>query len=283
MKISFKFKNMKTAFIFILITAIFYTTGMALNPSRTYKQKPDKYNMEYEEVKVKTNDGTAELNVWDFPCKSLKTTKLILILHSGEGNMADYLRRVDQFRSDYNVVIFDYRGYGESSEFEIDNNMYIYPHFQDDVETMIDYCRKQHTATFNLYGWGIGGGLALGVGYQRNEIKKIIADTPFLSMEDLEERFESWDEPMEVPFAGYDKKNEPQYALDNAPGKNLQQIKLIIGSNDILFTMADMKKLQAKSKLINKNVYVVENPDRKDNFRVDKSAYYKVVSEFLKM
>jgi hypothetical protein len=28
----------------------------------------------------------------------------------------------------------------------------------------------------------------------------IIADTPFLSMEDLETRFESWDEPMEVPF-----------------------------------------------------------------------------------
>ena len=35
--------------------------------------------------------------------------------------------------------------------------------------------------------------------------RRIIADTPFLSMEDLEERFESWDEPMDVPFAGYDR------------------------------------------------------------------------------
>lgn len=273
---------MKTAFIFILFTAICSTTTLALNPSRTYQQKPEKYNMTYKEVKVKTNDGAAELNVWDFPSKS-KTTKLILMIHNGEGNMGDYLRRIDQFRSEYNVVIFDYRGYGESSEFEIDNNMFIYPHFQDDVKTMIDYCRKQHTATFNLYGWGIGGGLALGIGYRRNEIKKIIADTPFLSMEDLEYRFEDWDAPMEVPFAGYDKMHEPQYTLNNTPGKNLQQVKLIIGSNDILFNKADMKNLQAKSKLVNKKVYVVENPNRRDNFSVDKSAYSKVILEFLKL
>lgn len=273
---------MKTAFIFILFIAICSTTTLALNPSKTYKQKPEKYNMNYKEVKVKTNDEIAELNVWDFPSKS-KTTNLILMIHNGEGNMGDYLRRIDQFRSEYNVVIFDYRGFGESSEFEIDNNLYIYPHFQNDVETMINYCRKNHTGIFNLYGWGIGAGLALGIGYQRNEIKKIIADTPFLSMEDLEERFESWDEPMEVPFAGYDKRYEPQYTLNTVPGENLQQVKLIIGSNDILFKKADMKMLKDKSKLINKNVYIVENPDRKDNFRVDKSAYSKVILEFLKL
>ena len=32
--------------------------------------------------------------------------------------------------------------------------------------------------------------------------KGIIADTPFLSIEDLENRFSEWDEPMEVPFTG---------------------------------------------------------------------------------
>ena len=57
----------------------------ALNPSRTYKQKPEKYNMEYVEKKVKTNDGAAELTVWDFPCKSKKTTAAVLVAHSGEG------------------------------------------------------------------------------------------------------------------------------------------------------------------------------------------------------
>lgn len=275
--------QLRTTYIFILFTVLFSTTALSLNPSRTYKQRPEKYNMEYKEVKVKTEDG-AELNVWNFPCKNTKTTNLILIAHNGEGNMGDYLQRVDLFRSEYNVVIFDYRGYGESSEFEIDRNMFIYPHFQNDMEAMFDYCRKQHAQTFNVYGWGIGGGLVFGVGYSRPETKKIIADTPFLSMEDLENRFESWDEPMEVPFAGYDKRNEPLYSLENAPGKFLQSVKLIIGSNDYLFSAEDLKNLRAKNKtatsLINKDIYVVENPDRKDNFKINKEAYTKVVLDF---
>lgn len=272
-------KKILSLFLFLLAGTTF---AFALNPSRTYKQRPEKYNMEYKEVKVKTNDGLAELNVWDFPCKSTNTTKLVLIAHNGEGNMADYLRRIDQFRSEYNVVIFDYRGFGESSEFEIDNNMYIYPHFQDDYETMLDYCRKTHVSTFHLYGWGIGGGLALGIGYNRPETRRIIADTPFLSMEDLEERFSDWDEPMEVPFAGYEKRFEPIYALEGTPAKNIEGIKIIIGSNDLLFKPEDMEvfaKLQKK--IVDKDIYVVENPDRKDNFRVDKSEYFRTISEFL--
>jgi len=273
---------MKTPIIALLLTLLISGAVNALNPSRTYKQKPEKYNMKYEAKKVKTNDGNAELNSWYFPAKE-KTTNLILIAHNGEGNMADYLKRVDAFLSTHNVVIFDYRGYGESSEFEIDNNMYIYPHFQDDLETMIDHCRKEHVQTFSLYGWGIGGGLTLGIGYGRTEIKKIIADTPFLSMEDLEERFESWDEPMEVPFAGYEKANEAKTAVTEAPGKNLTGVKLIVGSNDILFTTEDYKTLQKSSpKMINGDIYVVENPDRKDNFTIDNEAYTKVVLGFLK-
>ena len=80
--------------LFTLLVAIFMASStFALNPSRTYKQLPDKYNMKYEARKIKTNYGDAELNVWYFPANK-KTTNLVLIAHSGEGNMADYHRRV---------------------------------------------------------------------------------------------------------------------------------------------------------------------------------------------
>jgi pimeloyl-ACP methyl ester carboxylesterase len=259
-----------------LVGTTFVGEAAALNPSRTYKQKPDKFNMEYKEHKVRTNDGAATLVAWHFRAKK-KSASTVLVAHSGEGNMADYLRRVDTLRAEHNVVIFDYRGFGESSEFEIDKNMYVYPHFQDDMASMIDHTRKTHSASFNIYGWGIGGGLALGVGFGRPEAKAIVADTPFFSMEDLEERFSSWDTPMEVPFAGYEKRFEPHSTLDGAPGKNLKKITLIVGSNDRVYKLADMQALQSKNKvtrkLIDKDIFVVENPDRKDNFRVAKAAY----------
>ena len=196
-------KSAKFLFILSLISVVSSGFLFALNPSKEYKQLPDKFNMIYEETKVTTSDG-ALLTVWYFPA-NIKTTRLVLISHNGEGNMADYLRKVDQFTSiGLNVVTFDYRGFGTSSEFKIDNNMYIYPHFQDDMKAMIDHCRKNHVAKFYMYGWGIGAGLSLGIGYNRPEVLKIIADSPFLSMEDLEARFSKSDAPMEVPFAGYD-------------------------------------------------------------------------------
>ena len=55
----------------------------------------------------------------------------------------------------YKVVTYDYRGFGESSEFEIDNNMYIYPHFQDDMKAMIDFCRQQFVQTFEICMAGV--------------------------------------------------------------------------------------------------------------------------------
>jgi len=276
--------NISKMLLFALLVSIVAGVGAAsaLNPSKTYSQRPEQLNMDYKEAKVRTNDGNATLNVWDVAAKT-KATSTVLLLHSGEGNMGDYLGRVDQFISNgYNVVIFDWRGFGESSEFEIDNNMYLYPHFQDDMASMIDYCRKNHSATFDLYGWGIGGGLALGVGWHRPEAKRIVADTPFHSMEDLEERFSSWDEPMEVPFAGYETRHEPKPALATAPGKNLAGVLLIIGSNDMLFSVADMNALHAlNKKIVDKEILVVENPDRKDNFRVDKAAYFNRIKAFL--
>ncbi len=264
----------------LTLSILFPVLCLALNPSRTYKQLPDKYNLSYEAHKVKTEDGV-ELNAWFFPAKT-KTTQLILISHNGEGNMADYLRRVDQFVSlGYNVITYDYRGFGESAEFEIDNNMYIYPHFQDDLTAMIDFCRQQYVQNFHLYGWGIGAGLSLGIGYNRAEVRKIIADTPFLSMEDLENRFEDWDEPMEVPFAGYEKRYEPEFCVDAEP-TGPKAVLLILGSNDSLFKTQDLKVLQGKQKKVFiAPIYVVENPDRKDNFQIDRAAYMQTVKAFL--
>lgn len=252
----------------------------ALNPSRTYKQKPEKYKMEYKEAKIKTNDGKAELNTWYFPSKE-KTTKLILISHNGEGNMGDYLRRVDQFTSiGYNVMAYDYRGFGESSAFEIDNDKYIYPHFQDDLETMMDYCSKQHATGFDVYGWGIGAGLSLGIGWNRTDINKIIADTPFLSMEDLELRFSSWDKPMKVPTE-YEKKYEPVHALGKPFAGKSKEVFLIIGSDDKLFSQKDMAKLKEQGGKVIQDIFVVENPDRKDNFQINMKNYMSKVSQFL--
>jgi hypothetical protein len=273
-------KFFNAVFTLLILSAIISSPLFALNPSTTYAQLPSKFNMVYNEFSVDASDG-ARLNAWYFP-GNVKTTKLILMCHNGEGNMADYMRKVDMFTSHgYNIVIFDYRGFGKSSKFNIDKNMFIYPQFQDDVLSMIRYCSKTYSSNISLYGWGIGAGLALGIGVHHPDVQFIIADTPFLSMEDLEKKFSSWDTPMQVPFAGYDKQNEPIYGLDYKIGKSIRKVLIILGSNDKIMKLDDMKKLQAKAKNLIEDINIVTNPDNIDNFLVDKAAYGNTIFKFL--
>jgi len=271
---------MKSIILSLLLLPI-VTSCFALNPSRTYKSTPEKFGMRYQNHKVKTTDG-AELNSWYF-LAPYKTNKLLLISHNGEGNMGNYLRRVDVFvNAGFDVLIYDYRGYGNSSEFEIDPSMYIYPHFQMDLISMIQFCERTLPGELYLYGWGIGAGLSLGVGFNQLNIIKIIADTPFLSLEDLEPRLAGLEIPLEVPEAGYQKRHQPTLAFERASPGKLKSVYLMIGSHDPLFTVEDMKELAEKQKnLVTSDIYVIENPGVKDNFRVDKSAYTRAVIKFL--
>ncbi len=269
---------MKTSFTFLFLSICLMS--FALNPSRTYKQRPDRYNIKYTEVKVKTED-TNQLNLWYFPTLNT-STKLVIMAHNGEGNMADYLRRVDQFkRIGFNVVTFDYRGYGESSAFEIAGDMFIYSEFTKDLEAVIEYCKANYQKTFDIYGFGIGAGLALGVGYNRSEITRIIADTPFLSLEDLEEKFDQQRYWMEMPFDTFKENFEPINALKKPSDENLKGILLIIGSNDILFNRMDMEKLRQLNKKLISPIEVIENPSRMDNFKANKEKYFAEISFFI--
>ena len=253
---------------------------LALNPSRTYKQRPDKFNIKYSEVKVNTKDGS-QLNLWYFPTLN-PSKRLVIIAHNGNGNMADYLRRVDQFkRLGYNVVTFDYRGFGESSEFEIAGDMYIYTQFTTDLEAVIDYCKTNYQETFDVYGFGIGAGIALGVGYTRPELVRIIADTPFLSLDDMEGKYDQQKHWMEMPFENFNENFEPINALRKESGENLKGILLIIGSNDPLMRRNDMEKLRQLDKSLISPIEVVNNPSRMDNFKANKEKYFSEISAFI--
>src|SRR5437763_11351798 len=105
--------------LFALLLLFIAIQTFALNPSREYKVKPDKYGMVYKEEKIGTKDG-ASLNAWFFVAPK-HVTNWIVISGSGDGNMADDLELTSQFLSaGWNVCMYDYRGYGSSSDFAID-------------------------------------------------------------------------------------------------------------------------------------------------------------------
>ncbi len=267
-----RFKN-----LLVLFTAFLFSTNLsALNPSREYAVRPDKYGMTYKEEKVTLKDG-AVLNAWFFET-SKKTTNWIIISGSGDGNMADNIEICSQFLSaGWNVTMYDYRGYGASSNFEIDPDTYIYPQFVEDLNGILDYLRKSRAVTkFDLYGQYIGAGLCLGVGANRPETRRMIADGPWIGLELMKKKIkEVKGKDVIIPF-GYDKNKEPLYGCDNAR-PNIKGVLVIISPKDELLTPADMKALRCMS-----TTYVVTaSPSNKMNFETDKNAYFEKINKFL--
>ena len=272
-------KNMKKRVsLSVIILGLFLaiTQTYALNPVKEYKVTPDKYGMKFKEEKVKTSDD-AILNAWFFE-NNKKTTNWIVISGSGDGNMADNLEIANSFLSaGYNVVTYDYRGYGASSDFKIDADLYIYPQFINDLNGVLDYLRKSRAITkFDLYGQQIGAGLSIGVGANRPETRKIIADGPWTGLENMKKKIkEKLSKDVNMPF-GYDKTFEPMYAMDK-PKAQIKGLMIIISPQDPLLGPNDMKMIKGVTK-----TYVVKNATSNDqNFSIDKNAYFEEISKFL--
>ncbi len=248
----------------------------SLSPSKDYKVKPEKYGMTYKEEKIATKDG-ATLNAWFFEAAK-KTTNWMIISGSGDGNMADEIEIAGQFLSTgWNVVLYDYRGYGSSSEFAIDPDTYIYPQFINDLNAVADYLRKSRAITkFDLYGKNIGGGLSLGVGANRPETRKIIADGPWTGLEIMKKKFkELRQKEVIIPF-GYDKNYEPMYACDRSR-PNIKGVMIIVSTKDEMLNPSDMKSLRCTT-----SSYIVQgSASNEENFSFDKNVYFEKVSKFL--
>jgi pimeloyl-ACP methyl ester carboxylesterase len=259
-----------------VVAVLFLQQAMALNPKKTYDMRPEKYGMTYKEEKVPEKDG-AILNAWFFEAKN-KTTNWMVISSSGDGNMADNVEIASQFLSaGWNVCLYDYRGYGESSEFEIDPDIFIYPQFTFDLNAVLDYLRKSRAITkFDLYGTGIGAGLSLGVGANRAETRKIIADGPWISLELAKKKIKFIEnKDVIIPF-GYDKNYEPLYATDKTR-PNIKGILVIVSAQDKLVNPADIKQLSGVSE-----TYVVKNStSNAENFTADKNTYFVKINRFL--
>lgn len=268
---------MKRIFVFTLLVLLAASSAFALFPVREYKVLPSKFDMKYEEVKIPTNDGKATLNTWLFEAKN-PTFNWVIISHSGEGNMADNLERVNSFLSaGFNVLIYDYRGFGASSDFEIEKEMYIYPQFINDLQSVCDWIKgSKKVNRFDLYGIGMGAGLSIGVGANRPETKNVVADAPWISLQVMEKKMrEATGRTPMMPFS-FEKTFEPQFAFDK-PAPHLKGVMAIVAPKDPVISPSDLKLIKGITE-----TYVVKgSPSNNENFATDKNLYFQKVVAFM--
>ena len=267
--------------LLLVVLAFTAYNSFALKPSKEYAFYPEDLGLNFKEWHVKTEDGI-DILAWKIsPAKSM-SDKTVVICDDGDGNMADNFDIAGLFLgANYNVIMFDYRGYGKSQDARVNPNMYIMPNFAKDLDAVITEVKKQDAKQIiTVYGIGMGGGLAIGVSCNNVKVKRVIADAPYTDLETIKTRLKEVKSLDVIVPPGAEKTlYEPKFALESK-GQHLESLMLIVGGADKVVTQADMQTLTVLRKK-NSDLYVVPGVENDKNFTSNKNEYFNRIKAFL--
>lgn len=211
-----KNNNMKRVFKIIVFCAFISCIGFhsfAIKPDKVYVMRPENLGLIYRDLNVTTSDGLKiktwfypaqpalsekEINeAWNNPVKKpyvapySKNRPTIIIANGDAGNMSyQQVHFALNFTSKgYNVVTFDWRGFGESSEWEINNDYLVYSEFLLDYDAVIKEVLKQNeevdTNRIAVFGWSTGAYLSMAAASKCENIKAFVGIGLITSFDDV--------------------------------------------------------------------------------------------------
>ncbi len=149
-----------------------------LHPSRTVAVTPASLGLNFTDLHFGVDaTGTPQLTGWYIPAANATSADTALMLHGGDGSMADALPRAFTLHNaGLNVLLFDYRGYGKSTaQHPTQASM------QADAASALNFLiNTEHIPPQHivLYGQGIGASLAGELAAQHHELSALILDEP---------------------------------------------------------------------------------------------------------
>jgi hypothetical protein len=153
---------------------------------REIRSTPDEHGLDYEPLTLLTPDGE-RLDAWFVPKERAQAS--VLILHGNAGNMSHRLETIAMFhRLGYNILIFDYRGYGRSTGQPSETGLY------RDAQTAWDYLVRQRGISperIILFGESLGGAVAAWLA-ARGHAGALVLSSAFISVPELAADLYPW-------------------------------------------------------------------------------------------
>jgi pimeloyl-ACP methyl ester carboxylesterase len=180
-----------------ILLVILSLNVFALKPQKEYSVRPENYALIYKDLNVITDDGL-KIKTWFFPAqdsirkdewhkaaknpvkKEYKTKydfprPTIIICDGDAGNMMYLIQFAKELVAyGYNVVTFDWRGFGESDLWETNEDFLVYPEYLLDYKAVISEVIKQDEVDkdrIGLFGFSTGAYLSFATFYKQSEIK----------------------------------------------------------------------------------------------------------------
>lgn len=167
------------AYLAIVLLVYFGQSRLVYFPEKPLSLTPEAIGLDYTSVNITTRDGET-LHGWWMSVPNAKGT--VLFFHGNAGNISHRINYLAMFkRLGYNTLLFDYRGYGQSSGVPSESGTYL------DAQAAWRYLteiRGIAPARIVLFGESLGGAVAAWLAVQEKPGLLALAST-FTSIPDL--------------------------------------------------------------------------------------------------
>ncbi len=161
--------------IFIIIFISFYTVYISTHPRKYISAaKPSDFNLEYEQVTLKTKDNIT-LKGWFIP--SNYSNSAIIVAHGYPFDKGNVLGFAPFLHKHYNLLFFDFRYLGES-EGKFTSVGF---HEKKDMQAAVQYLKEKDIENIGAIGFSLGASAI--IMDNNKDIKAIVADSPYAELD----------------------------------------------------------------------------------------------------
>ncbi len=255
-----------------------------------YYVSPFELRVKHEDVDFHSDDGL-HLRGWWF--ESEQPTERVLIGLTGRRVAKDSLIGIGTglWRAGNHVLVFDFRGRGESQS----GPQSVGHHELADVRAAIRFVRERRPqAKIGLFGFSMGGALAICAAAEDAGIRAVMADSAFTGLDDvLASSFAAlrlpgrWLTPlanlMNAAVYGYDlRERRPLGVVARIPPR---PVLLIHGAHDSTVPVHHAKQLYEAARSVAKDpgsvrLWIEAETEHCGTYFVDRDRYVRTVAEF---
>lgn len=144
-------------FYLVILLMCVSNLSWAVEPIKEYVDHPANSAFKVEALEITTSDNY-KLKSWIcFPEKNKDLKQVLVLAYGDSGNMSYYVgQALEVVKYGYTVVMFDYRGFGESQAFEMEKTQLYYDEFVTDLKAVVEYSQNRFQQPIGIWALSMG-------------------------------------------------------------------------------------------------------------------------------
>jgi uncharacterized protein len=193
-------KILLIAYSILLLVVFLIQRLILLHPKSLAKNYQYRFDISYQESFISPEEGI-ELNLLKFGANQNSKKGVLFYLHGNSDNLARWGKHAQDFtHRGYDVVIYDFRGFGKSNGRLTEKNLL------QDAQFIYDLIKKDYPENkIIVYGRSLGTGVATKLAAD-NLPKMLILETPYYSLPDV-----GWEHFPVFPYRWISEFKMPSY------------------------------------------------------------------------